>query len=53
MHITQKLSPMPKSKWAFQFKLTLAMLATAAPPPAAADAAADGEAMVVDMTAET
>jgi hypothetical protein len=31
----------------------LAMLSTAAPQPAAAEAAADGEAIVVDMTAET
>jgi hypothetical protein len=53
MHIAQKLSPTPKSKWTFQFKHTLAALATAAPPPAAAEAVADGEAMVVDMTAET
>ncbi len=53
MHIAQKLSPTPKSKWAFWFKHTLAALPTAAPPPPAAEAAADGEAMVVDMTAET
>jgi hypothetical protein len=53
MHIAQKLSPVPKFKWAFWFKHTLAVLATAAPPPAAAEVAADGEAMVVDMMAET
>jgi hypothetical protein len=27
MHIAQKLSPTPKSKWAFWFKHTLAVLA--------------------------
>jgi hypothetical protein len=48
-----KLSPMPKSEWEFWFKHTLAALATAAPPPAVAEAATDGEAMVLDMTAET
>ncbi len=53
MHIAQKLFLTPKSKWAFWFKHILAALATAAPPPAAAEPAADGEAMVVDMTAET
>jgi hypothetical protein len=53
MHIAQKLSPTPKYKWAFWFKHTLATLATAALPPAAAEAAADEEAMVLDMTAET
>ena len=53
MHIAQNLSPTPKSKWAFWFKHTLPALAMAAPPPAAAEAAADGEAMVLDMTAET
>jgi hypothetical protein len=47
-----KIFPTPKSKWAFQFKHNLAALATAAPPPAAAEAAADGEAMVLDMMAE-
>ncbi len=44
---------MPKSKWAFWFKHTLTVQATAVPPPAAAETAADGEAMVVDMRAET
>ncbi len=53
MHIAQNLSPRPKPKWAFWFKHTLAALAMAVPLPAAAEAAADGEAMVVDMTAET
>jgi hypothetical protein len=53
MHIAQKLSPAPKSKWAFRFKHTLPALAMAAPPPAAAEAAADGEVMVLDMTAQT
>jgi hypothetical protein len=42
----------PRSKWAFLFKHTLAV-AKAALLPAAAEAAADGEAMVVDTTAET
>jgi hypothetical protein len=49
MH-TQKLSPTPRSKWAFWFKHSLAALVTAVPPPAVA---ADWEAMVVDMTTET
>ncbi len=53
MHIAQKLSLTPKSKWAFWFKHTLTVLAMAALPPAAAEAAADGEAMVLDMTLET
>ncbi len=53
MHIARKNSPTPKSKWAFWFKHTLVALATAALLPAAAEAAADGEALVVDMTAET
>jgi hypothetical protein len=53
MHIAQKLFPMPKSKWAFPFNHSLAALATAALLPAAAEAVADGEAMVVDMTVET
>ncbi len=53
MHIAQKLSTMAKSKWAFWFKYTLAMLATAALLPAVAYGVADGEAMVVDMMAET
>jgi hypothetical protein len=53
MHIAQKLSPTPKSKWAFWFKHTLAVLTMAARPPAAAEAGADGEAMVVDMMAVT
>jgi hypothetical protein len=53
MHIAQKLSPTPKSKWAIWFKHILAELATAALPPAAAEAAADGEAMLLDMMAET
>jgi hypothetical protein len=53
MHIAQKLSPKPKSKWAFWFKHTLAALVTAAPPPSVAEVAADGEAMVLDMKAET
>jgi hypothetical protein len=53
MHIAQKLSPTPKSKGAFWFKHTLTALATAALLPAAAEAAADGEAMVFDMMAET
>jgi hypothetical protein len=54
MHIAQNLFPMPKSKWAFWFKHTLTALATAAPLPAVAEAAANGEVMmVVDMMAET
>jgi hypothetical protein len=50
MHIAQKLSPTPKSKWAIWFKHNLAVLATVASLPAAAEAAADGEGMVVDMS---
>jgi hypothetical protein len=46
-------NPTPKSKWAFWLKHTLATLATGAPPPEAVEAVADGEAMLVDMMAET
>jgi hypothetical protein len=51
--ILHKNFPQRPSPWAFRFKHTLAALATVVLPPAVAEAAADGEAMVVDMMVET